>query len=73
MNKLINLLSTKLDELFNTSKVCRTRMINKVLFECKVKKPNPEYCEYSFSLGNGFTCIHQDRIKFAREEHDSKT
>ena len=72
MNEIINLFSIKLDELFSTSKVCRTRMINKVLFECKVKKPNPMYCEYSLSLGNGFTCKHQDRIKFAREEH-SKT
>lgn len=57
----------KLNGLFVTSKVCRTRMINNVLFECKVKKPNPMYCEYSVSLGNGFVCKHQDRIEFVRD------
>ena len=67
MNEIINLFSMKLNVLFSTSKVCRTRMINEVLFECKVKKPNSKYCEYSVSLGNGFACKHQDRVGFVEK------
>ena len=46
-------------------RVCRTRMISKDFFECTVKRPDPRYCEYSFSLGNGFICNHLDRFGFS--------
>jgi hypothetical protein len=54
----------KLNGSGSTAKVCKTRMINDRFFECKVKKPNPKYCEYSFSSGDGFICNHQDREIF---------
>jgi hypothetical protein len=46
------------------SKVCKTRMVNEQFFECKVRKPNPKYCEHSLSSGDGFICRHEDRNKF---------
>ena len=51
----------------NTSKVCSTRMINDRFFECKVKRPNPNYCQHSLSSGEGFICNHQDRARFVRK------
>jgi hypothetical protein len=57
----------KLSDLFSTfgiSRICRTRMISDQFFECKVKKPNPKFCEYSMSLGGGFICKHPDRSGF---------
>jgi len=50
-----------------TTRVCKTRMVNDRFFECKVKKPNPTYCEHSLSSGGGFICNHQDRQLFARK------
>ena len=67
MNKIKKILSTKLHGLFSDSKVCSTRKINDQFFECKVKKPNPRYCEFSLSLGDGFICKHQDRTGFVEK------
>lgn len=49
-------------------RVCRTRMISDRFFQCKVKKPNPKYCEFSLCSGDGFICNHQDRALFSREK-----
>jgi hypothetical protein len=67
MTRIINLFSMKLNGLFSPLRVCSTRMVNEALFECKVKKPNPKYCEYSVSFGNGFVCRHQARYGFVRK------
>lgn len=58
-------INSKLNDLFNTPKVCTTRMISEDLFECMAKKSLPRYCEYSLSFGNGFVCKHEDRMKFS--------
>ena len=47
-------------------RVCRTRMINDQFFECRVKRPNPKYCEHSLSMGGGYICKHRDRSGFAQ-------
>lgn len=57
----------QLKNLFRAKQSCSTRMINDKFFECKVKKPNPNYCEHSLSSGGGFICNHQDREKFAHK------
>jgi hypothetical protein len=49
----------------NPERVCRTRMISRDFYECKVKRPSPRFCGFSFSLGNGFVCNHLDRIIFS--------
>ena len=66
MNIIKNLLN-KFHRSSSTTNVCRTRMINDRFFECKVKKPNPKYCEHSLCSGGGFICNHQNREIFARE------
>ena len=43
---------------------CKTRRISDRFFECKVKRPNPNYCEHSLNSGDGFICNHQDREAF---------
>ena len=53
--------------LFSSKKVCRTRMISLEFFECKVKKPNPKFCEYSLIMGGGFVCNHPDRQDFSNQ------
>ena len=65
MNKIKNLFDMKLQGLFSRARVCTTRKIDEHLFECKVKKPDPKYCEHSLSMGNGFICKHRDRLDFA--------
>ncbi len=65
MKTKIMSITAMVSDLFNSPKTCSTRMISEGLFECKVKKPRPEYCEYSLSMGNGFVCKHQDRMKFS--------
>lgn len=50
-----------------STKVCRTRMISDRFFECKVKKPNPAYCDHSLSSGGSFICNHDNRAVFARK------
>ena len=52
-------------KLWSIRKVCRTRMIGNEFFECKVKNPNPRYCEHSLSMGDGFICNHPDRTEFS--------
>jgi len=64
---MIRSILDRLHGLSSTRKVCRTRMINDRFFECKVKKPNPNYCEHSLSSGGGFICNHQDREIFTRK------
>jgi len=59
------LIRMKFSGLFTGAKICYTRMIDDQMFECKVKKPNPQYCEHSLSMGNGFVCKHPDRRNFA--------
>jgi len=66
MNIIKNLLS-KLQASRTTTRVCKTRMINDRFFECKVRTPNPNFCEHSLSSGCGFICNHQDRELFARK------
>lgn len=46
---------------------CRTRMVNDRFFECKVKRPNPNYCEHSLCSGDGFICNHEDRRTFSQK------
>jgi hypothetical protein len=64
MNIVSKLFSMKLPGFFTTSKVCSTRMISDQFFECRVKKPDPRYCEFSLSMGEGFICRHHDRTGF---------
>jgi hypothetical protein len=65
MNIVKKLFGMKLHGLFSASKECSTRMISEQFFECRVRKPYPQYCEFSLSLGNGFICKHRDRTGFA--------
>jgi hypothetical protein len=51
--------------IWNPVRVCRTRMISKDFFECKVKRPNPRFCEYSLSMGNSYICNHLERDDFS--------
>jgi hypothetical protein len=64
MNSVKNLVSWKFSDLFAVAKTCSTRMIGNQMFECKVKKPSPRYCEHSLSMGGGFICKHPDRREF---------
>lgn len=64
---IIKSLLKKLQKSSDTIIICKTRMINDRFFECKVKKPNPKYCEHSLCSGDGFICNHQDREIFARK------
>ena len=66
MNIIKNVLN-RLTRSGSTRKTCSTRRINDAFFECKVKRPNPNYCEYSLCSGGGFICNHQDRDSFARK------
>lgn len=65
MNNVKEFVSRKLSGLFSVAKTCSTRMMGNQMFECRVKKPNPQYCEHSLSLGHGFICKHPDRREFA--------
>lgn len=64
MNMVRNFLNL-LQRSSSSSKRCSTRRVNGQFFECKVKRPNPKYCDFSLSSGDGFICNHQDRNKFA--------
>ena len=66
MNIVKNFLHT-VQNLSITSKVCKTRRIDDRFFECRVKKPNPNYCEHSLCSGDGFICNHQDLEIFAQK------
>ena len=50
---------------WRTEKVCRTRIISPDFIECTVKRPNPVFCEFSISMGNGFICKHPDRVDYS--------
>ncbi len=50
------------------SDICRSRLIGADIFECQVRKPNPKYCSYSLSMGNGYVCKHPSRIEFIRQK-----
>lgn len=67
--KIIEQLKDKFQAIFgsNPPRVCSTRMVNDRFFECKVRKPNPKYCEHSLGSGGGFICNHQDREIFSRK------
>jgi hypothetical protein len=69
MTKLIHFLQGKFQALFGSSTAasCTTRKVNDQFYECKVKKPNPEYCGHSLSSGKGFICKHDDRNQFAQK------
>lgn len=66
MNRIKNLLDG-LKRIGLTRKGCKTRMINDRFFECKVKRPNPNYCEFSLCSGGGFICNHENRQMFAQK------
>ena len=53
---------------WSTGKACRARMINQNFFECKVKRPNPRFCEYSISMGDGYICNHPTRLVFSSQK-----
>ncbi|KAB0667664.1 hypothetical protein F6V25_02925 [Oryzomonas japonica] len=55
-------------KLWNPVKVCRTRMISKDFFECKVKRPDPEFCEHSLRMGGSYICNHLDRLEFSNRK-----
>jgi len=65
MNIVKKLFGMKLPGLSNHSKVCSTRMIGDQFYECRVRRPDPRYCEFSLSMGDGFICKHRDRTGFA--------
>ncbi len=65
MHNMKELVSRKFSDLFSVAKTCSTRMIGNQMFECRVKKPSPRYCEHSLSMGGGFICKHPDRREFA--------
>ncbi len=64
MNSVKRLVSNRLSDLFSVARACSTRMIGNNMFECRVRKPNPRYCEHSLSMGSGFICKHPDRREF---------
>lgn len=66
MRRLKEFFKTLLDST-DTSRVCRTRMVSDGFFQCKVKKPNPKYCEYALLSGGGYICNHEDRENFSRK------
>ena len=45
--------------------ICRNRMISEDFFECRVKRPDPKFCSYSLSMGNGYVCKHPRRQEFS--------
>jgi hypothetical protein len=47
--------------------ICRNRMVSADFFECLVKRPNPKFCSYSMSMGNGFLCKHPQRSEFVKK------
>ncbi len=59
-----NLVSRKFSDLFAVARSCSTRMVGNQMFECRVRKPDPRYCEHSLSMGGGFICKHPDRREF---------
>jgi hypothetical protein len=65
MNKVMHFFKTKYEDILSPATACSTRMINDQFFECKVKRPNPKYCEFSLSSGDGFICRHEDRKLFS--------
>jgi hypothetical protein len=69
MTKLIHFLHGKFQDLFGSSTTvsCTTRKVNDQFYECKVRKPTPEYCGHSLSSGGGFICKHADRNQFAQK------
>lgn len=54
--------------LWQLKRSCRTRMISKDFFECKMKKDIPRFCEYSLSMGESFICNHANRLTFASQK-----
>jgi hypothetical protein len=54
--------------IWSSERVCRTRMISRDFFECKVKRFNPSFCEYSLIMGDGFICKHPNRIVFSNKK-----
>ena len=67
MISLKKFVSRKFSELFSDAKTCSTRMMGNQMFECRVKKPSPRYCEHSLSMGGGFVCKHPDRREFCEK------
>ena len=53
---------------WSAERICRTRMISQDFFECKVKKPNPKFCEYSLRMGGSFICNHLGRLGFSNQK-----
>ncbi len=66
MNIVKELVGRRFAALFTAAKTCSTRMIDSQMFECRVKKPSPRYCEHSLSMGEGFICKHPARLDFVK-------
>jgi hypothetical protein len=69
MSQLTHFISRKIQALFSAKAAvsCTTRKVNDQFYECKVKKPSPEYCGHSLSSGGGFICKHADRNQFVEK------
>jgi hypothetical protein len=48
--------------------ICCNRMVSADFFECLVKRPNPKFCSYSMSMGNGFLCKHPHRNEYVKNK-----
>jgi hypothetical protein len=59
----------KLSKALPDPDICRNRMVSNDFFECLVKRPNPKFCSYSLSMGNGYICKHPDRGGFNGKGH----
>ncbi|HEY6837899.1 MAG TPA: hypothetical protein VI389_04070 [Geobacteraceae bacterium] len=67
MDIVKQLLGKAFGDLFSVEKACCTRVMGNQMFECRVRKPDPRYCEHSLSMGKGFICQHPDRWEFAQK------
>jgi hypothetical protein len=67
MNNVKEFVSRKLSVFFGCERTCCTRMMGNHVFECRVRKPSPRYCEHSLSMGRGFICMHPERREFANK------
>ena len=66
MNRVKELVM-KFSNFLGGAKTCSTRMLGNQAFECTVRKPDPQYCQHSLSLGSGFICKHPGRLEFVNK------
>jgi len=60
--------SINIFKVWNSKRYCCARKISQEFFECKVKRPNPRFCEYSLCMGDGFICNHPNRAGFSSQK-----